>query len=521
MRQHHALLAVLLFVVVCVLWGSSSSEGLHSYKSLSFVLRSDTCPNPLVPLPKNEAVRNPVCSSLPTDPHAGGVQVDLCLSSTVPNYGWFQIERTDKEACAQTDSITTSHDPEWDTMLRAKGPDFFHIEFDGEQRWATEVDVEYLGHCTYRYPFRLASAAPFNVSIWWPFQNYRAAIETSELALQYDRALPVLDGVYQMVYPYPPQAQACPPVGAFASDHAWHMPAVDAYMETLPECSSFTPTPGVYLKAHHSEPVDATFQGYVYQPVGCWWTNPLVYGAPPEHTQGGFKPRNMLFIGDSHARYVYDLLAYAYNGDWEKFMMAPAMKNLEKSETFGPTKLDFIWEPVLLELRVKLNCTTAAAYDTIVLGAGQHNAIHTPDNDHFKQWSMKDWSALTGDLARRLSHETCPGQKMPKVVWMGNPARIMRVEPAKESPWIDARSSWRIRLYDELAWGHFEKIGAARVDMFSISQPFVNDFRDTLHMRHTDSLMALIQEVHQKIQPTQPAYVHLAHKHDRRMPHRR
>lgn len=523
MRRQHVFLAVLVLLVVCVLWTSSSDDGIHAYTSLSFGLRSDACPNPLAPLPQNDKVRKPVCSSLPTNPtHARGVQVDLCLSSTVPNHGWFQIERTDKAACARTDSILTSHDAAIDTVLRAKGPDFFHIQFDGEQRWITEVDVEYLGRCTYRYPFRLVSAAPVNISIWWPFQNYRAAIETSELALQYDRALPVLEGVYQMLYPYPPQAQACPPVGAVASSRAWRSPALDAFVQALPECCSFTPTPGVYLKAHHSELPDATFQKYVYQPVGCRWSNPLLYGAPPEQTQRGFKPRSMLFIGDSHARYVYDLLAYAYTGDWANFMKAPAMKKLEKSDTFGPVKLDFVWEAVLLELRIKLNCTTAAKYDTVVLGAGQHNAIRIPaEKDHSKQWSMKDWSALTADIARRLAPEACPGQKMPKVVWMGNPARIMRVEPAKESPWVDARSSWRIRLYDEIAWGHFEKIGAARVDMFSLSQPFVNDFKDTLHMRHTDSLMALIQEVHQKIQPTQPAYAHLEDGHDHRKPHHR
>lgn len=89
---------------------------------------------------------------------------------------------------------------------------------------------------------------------------------------------------------------------------------------------------------------------------------------------------------------------------------------------------------MLLELRIQLNCSTVAKYDTVVLGAGQHNAIRIPnEKDHMKQWHMSDWSALTAELARRLGPDACPGQRAPKVVWMGNPARIMRVAPAAQS----------------------------------------------------------------------------------------
>ncbi|EJD40581.1 hypothetical protein AURDEDRAFT_170394 [Auricularia subglabra TFB-10046 SS5] len=390
-------------------------------------------------------------------------------------------------------------------MLRANGPDFFHIDIDGDQRWASEVDVHYLGRCAYRYPFRLASGSPFNLSIWWTFQNYRAALETEELATQYDVAKPVLDGTYQMIYPL--ASARCPPALALSSDPAWHSPAQVAQAASRPECSDWEPTEGVYLRAHHTELLGSTFQGYTFQPTGCRWTDPLRYGAPRIR---GFKPRKILFLGDSHTRYAYDLLIYAYNGDWYNFTLAPAIKGLVKSERCGPVQLDFVWESVLLEDRIQLNCSVVSQYDTIVLGGGQHNGFKIPtEADHAKQWTLKDWSNLTANIARRLDPHACPGQQAPKVVWVGDPARITRRVPAPRNNWLDSASSWRVRLYDEIAWSHFRKISAARVDMFALSQPFVNHFVDTLHLRQTDSMPALIQDLHQKIQPFKPAYHHL------------
>jgi len=57
-----------------------------------------------------------------------------------------------------------------DVKLKAKGPDAFHIRMDGEQRFVSETDVEYLGQCTYLHSFRLATAAPFNMTILWAFE---------------------------------------------------------------------------------------------------------------------------------------------------------------------------------------------------------------------------------------------------------------------------------------------------------------------------------------------------------------
>ncbi|KZV92120.1 hypothetical protein EXIGLDRAFT_82873 [Exidia glandulosa HHB12029] len=435
MRRQHALIALVVcfLTVLYFISPSASPDALQAYTSFSF--SRAVCPNPLV-LNRPATIRNPSCTLLKPHPGLGKeLEVELCLSRTIPNHGWFRIERPDKQACSQTDKILASTDPTIDAMLKAKGPDFFHIQFDGEQRFVIETDVEYLGHCTYRYPFRLATAAPLNVSIWWPFKDYRAAIETEELILQYDRALPVLDGVYQMLYPDPSAASAaCPPVGAVASNPAWRSPALASYLDALPPCSTYEPTPGVYVRAHHSEPVESTLQRYVYQPTGCRWTNPVVYGATPEVTQRGFQPRKVLFLGDSHARYAYDILMDAYTGNWKDFISAPAMKKLEKSEELGPATFDFAWEPVLGENRIQLNCSTVAKYDTVVLGGGQHNAVHIPtEKDHPKQWHMDDWSALMESFARRLGPEACPGQKAPRVVWMGNPARVIRVQPAGKS----------------------------------------------------------------------------------------
>jgi len=254
------------------------------------------------------------------------------------------------------------------------------------------------------------------------------------------------------------------------------------------------------------------FQQYTFQPSNCQWSNPIRFGAPKADITSAFKQRKILFLGDSHARYAYDLLMDIYAGEWDTYLKAPAIKDLIKTTTFGPTVLDFYWEPVLQEVRIELNCSIVAQYDTVVLGAGQHNAILIPEDkkEHAHQYTLRAWEQLIHKLAQKLSPATCPGQRMPKVIWMGNPARIVRIEPAANSSWLDARSSRRIRLYDEIAWDQFKTLpGAARVDMFALSQPFVNDFKDMLHMRHTDGVAALLQDVHEKIRPTEPAYMHL------------
>jgi len=66
--------------------------------------------------------------------------------------------------------VTLRAQPLSDAKLRAKGPDAFHIRIDGDQRFVSETEAEYLGQCTYLHPFRLATAAPFNMTILWAFE---------------------------------------------------------------------------------------------------------------------------------------------------------------------------------------------------------------------------------------------------------------------------------------------------------------------------------------------------------------
>ncbi|KAH7104747.1 hypothetical protein BKA62DRAFT_741994 [Auriculariales sp. MPI-PUGE-AT-0066] len=512
MRRIHAVAGFLAVFIVALYWLSPAAP---SYANLS-IFSDDPCPNPLNPRSTREPPRKPICRSLETHPDLNGInalQVELCLSSKVPNHGWLRIERTDKAACAASEAIIASNDHETDELLKRKGPDIFHVRMDGEQRLALETDAEYLGQCTYRHPFRLATAAPFNLTILWAFENYRAALETEELSTQYDTARPVLADIHVMISS--PTSAQCPPVGAVPTLPQWRSPALASFMNKLPPCSAFTPTQGFYLRPHHSEDPAQSFQRYLFQPAGCQWFNPLRFGAPSSETIKGFRERHVLFLGDSHARYAYDLLIDVYAAAWDAYLKALALKGLEKSEKFGKAVFDFVWEPVLMETRIQINCSVAARYDTVVLGAGQHNAIRIPkEKDHPHQYSMLEWEKLMAGLAHRLSPAACPGQKMPKVIWMGNPARIVRLEPAAPSEWVDGRSSLRVRHYDELAWEQFRHLpGAARVDMFALSQPFVNDFKDMLHMRHTDALAALIQDVHEKIRPTESAYQHLSEQH--------
>ena len=65
---------------------------------------------------------------------------------------------------------------------------------------------------------------------------------------------------------------------------------------------------------------------------------------------------------------------------------------------------------------------------------------------------MHDFGVLIDNIAKKLSPDACPRQKMPRVIWMGSPSRPVRMAlPPKQHPmnhgWKDARVNPRLTLY--------------------------------------------------------------------------
>lgn len=486
-------------------------KSLSSYFS-ALSANAQNCPNPLVPIPAASALQ-PVCQPLSANPELG-LAVQACFAPDVANQGHFLIERVSADECAVAEKRNPSPHPETNRMLRSHGPDVFHVAIDGEERRATEVAVEYLGSCRYKYPFHLISAAPINVTIWWSFSNYRAVDETETMSLQWDLAEPVLRDRWLMLTPPATAGQGCGKVSAIPTQAQWRSASEVEYMDTVPECSRHDGIPGRFLRAHWSEP--HTFQGYMFQPTGCRWSEPIHVDASPNVTQEGWMPHSVLFWGDSHVRYAFDVMSYIYNGNWDKYKRTPAMKALKKTEYIGPVNMTFIWDSVIREFKFEMSCKNLAEFDIIVLGASHHNLVMTDEADHDRQWTIAHFGDLVRGLAAKFAPNACPGQKMPRIIWMGSPARPLKLSlPPKNHPlnksWKDARVNTRLYHFGEEAWNALKHLpGAARVNLFDISESLADSFVDGLHMIMTDVQAAFVQDLHHKLWLRQPAYSHLS-----------
>ncbi|KZV87405.1 hypothetical protein EXIGLDRAFT_723769 [Exidia glandulosa HHB12029] len=499
------------FYIFAPLESTQRLQSLRSYFGSSSSFASTACPNPLAPPPPRSS-RKPECHSLPTNPELA-LEVSVCFAPDIANQGHFLISRTNAEECAKADAHNPSTNPETNALLKAYGPDIFHFSLDGDHRWDGELDVEYLGQCQYRYPFSLMSAGPFNLTIWWSFSNYRASDETQTMSLQWDLAEYVLQGKSQIVKPPASAAAGCGKTMAIPSNAAWRTATEIDYLNNVPECSRFEATTGHFLRAHWSE--HHTFHGFLYQPSGCRWTERTSnVDADPVPIRDGWAPHSVLFWGDSHVRYAYDVMTYVYKGEWATYKRVPAMKALKKTEYIGPVNITFIWDSVLREFKHKMTCENLADFDTIVLGAGHHNLVHTDEDDHDRQWTIEGFGELIQGLAKKFSPDACPEQKMPRIIWMGPPARPIKLAlPPKQHPlnngWKDARVNIRLNLFNERAWDALKGLpGAARVNLYDLSVPFANSFVDQLHMIMTDTQAAFVQELHHKLWLRQPAYFH-------------
>jgi len=284
-------------------------------------------------------------------------------------------------------------------------------------------------------------------------------------------------------------------------------------LSAAPECSRHNATTGRFIRAHWSEP--HTFHGYLFQPDSCRWSSPIAVGARPADVRQGWQPHNILFLGDSHVRYAFDVMSYVYQGNWTEYKRVPAMKALKKTTSIGPINMTFIWDATLTQLKFDLSCDHLKEFDIVVLGSSHHNLVKTEEADHDRQWTVEGFSFLLHGLAKKFAPNACPGQKMPRVIWMGSPSRPVRLSLApKQHPlnhgWQDARVNPRLTLFNHDAWQALKDLpGAGRVNLYQLSIGLANTFVDGLHMIMTDVQTAFVQELHQKLWLDSPAYAHV------------
>ncbi|KAH7107629.1 hypothetical protein BKA62DRAFT_683981 [Auriculariales sp. MPI-PUGE-AT-0066] len=505
-RPQTVLIAGLLLVIVgtFVYLSPSSIPGPNSASSYSFsrfgsYFGKSTCPNPLLPAAPL-STREHICQTMSTQVDVK-LDVQVCFAPDVANQGYFTIARTSATECELAEKKNPSLMPEENKLLRMRGPDTFHIDIDGEQRWATETDPEYLGNCKYKYPFNLAFAGPMKVTIYLAFSNFRAVDETEIMLLQWDLGKYILTGQSQTIWPPATAAQGCPKISAIPTLPDWRSASDEKYLSTVPECSRREATKGRYLRAHWSE--RHTFNGFIFQPDGCRWTSPFLIDEDPAVIQQ-----------NSHVRYAFDVMSYVYAGNWTQYKRVPVMKALKKTLSLGPVNMTFIWDSVLRETTFDLSCEKIREFDIIVMGSSHHNLVMTGEADHDRQYTVHDFGLLISGLAKKLSPEACPGQKMPRVIWTGSTARPVRmVLPPKSHPlnhgWKDARVNPRLTLFGHEAWQALKDLpGSARVNLYDLSMSLANDFVDGLHMIITDVQAAFVQELHQKLWLTQPAFAH-------------
>ncbi|GAA5901054.1 hypothetical protein JCM8208_007605 [Rhodotorula glutinis] len=473
--------------------------------------RTYTCPNPLAePLStpsledRSSAVLIPTLSPSFT----------LALARDLSTCNTFEvlISRTDVERCRRAEyEIEPSLDEELNQWIKSRlGPDTLAVQLDGAERQLLDVPSEYLGNCSYAYRFSLVNAGPVWVTVELLHEDYEGFMEPRELLKT--RPAPVL--VRQPLVDGPIKLDLCPSsCPPFTPPHVVPRelvlepssfdtslivdPAVEASSPSqLPSCDSTSSFAGAYLPlppyalAHprarlpestHSTAARRSSAGqYTYHRPSCSMNHAGVRFA--DHTPCLASGHKALFLGDSHARVVYDVIKWRLEGHDDFALESP--KELLKNGTVGSLGLYFKWDSYFDQ---KLSCDYFDQFDSITLSTGSHPAcFKCPPTS---QW-VKQIDTRLHELADLL--RTCPTQK---------PRSLLLFTLPTFPPEIgrnDCRTGPRMHKWSEELRRMAREQGEWQiVDVERYSRPVQDDVRlfDGIHFLRTDAIDPVVDEI--------------------------
>ncbi|KAM0753234.1 hypothetical protein T439DRAFT_193249 [Meredithblackwellia eburnea MCA 4105] len=486
---------------------SRLQESLRSDSIMDLVRSTPyVCPNPTEPRPSGPfkpGSLSPFTVLKSTKPDE--FTLELAYSTNMCNQFRIKISRTDPMVCRLAKSKEVSRDPETQAYItNVLGPDTFQLRVDGAERFVIDTPTHYdWEKCEYSYDFRLATTGVVWFSAMRLYKNYDGFYELH--ANGTDHLNPA--NLYLTVPPL--QLNLCgtkcapyqpPLLSHHASVFDPSLPDVSANPPSpLPACTGPDPIKGSYVASSlpsilyppvplPMSPTRPSAGLFDFVPEGCTFQHDGMRFK--DHTSCMEKPEQVLFIGDSHTRAMYDALVHRLEGNDSVVQLSQKIPS--KTRQIGNLYLEFTWDPFI---RSMVTCEYISRFSSVIVSTGSHQAC----------WECVDFPTVT--LQHQLftifttwpqAFAQCrPGLPPTKFIYMNSPAFAYPGSHYR----LDCRTGPRLEYWNNKANYLARAAGWAVVDTFMHSRPFAIDtyMLDGVHYLKTDAIDPMADEVIEKL----------------------
>ncbi|GAA6025013.1 hypothetical protein JCM10207_004764 [Rhodosporidiobolus poonsookiae] len=449
---------------------------------------------------------------IPLDSPNPAFNLSLSYSHSRCNTFRLRIARQDRSACRALLPDLHEDKGTTDFVQHSLGPDTFQLQTDGAERLVvddpTRFDPE---SCSYEFDVALANAGAVWLQVTHFYEDYNTYISAPS------RTLPRL---ITPLLPAPLHLSICddctPYVPPVLTTQPSTFPASPP-LPSLPACTGPEPIRGVYVPSALPSLLYPPYQlpmtpkrpsagFHTFVPTGCSFQHDGLRFR--DHQSCFRRPHRALFLGDSHARGMFDVLAHRLKGNDE--MALSSFKVTNKISDIQNLHLEFMWDAYLVS---NIFCAYMHAFDTVVLSTGSHQACYNcpPTSEYlahmqriFREWPLKltqcREQARTGALLRAEDDGALAARAREKP-----PTRfIFATSPAwypKKAEQYDCRTAQRLGRWNDLVTAAALREGWAVVDAGAVTRPMQQDTRamDGVHYIRTDAIDPIVDEVVEKM----------------------
>ncbi|KAJ9100474.1 hypothetical protein QFC21_003513 [Naganishia friedmannii] len=270
-----------------------------------------------------------------------------------------------------------SHDPDVLRYIKDElGPDTFMLRVSGGQRWTSEFP-RYLGNCSWRFDVSLSNAGDIWLELWHSYMDYQVFDEDDPSDwIAYNRTA-LLDQPFQL--------DLCP---SHCKSHPFPRYSLSFLEEvvnnghpTLPPCGDDTLS-GVWLPWHPADQMyppafiipprkgfSPLMGQYHYLPDGCH-----LYHAGNQFLQDhsactvrkNGEKWNVLFLGDSHMRFVLHSWQYRLAGHTDYYPEKEKPEWKKSVVTYNDSSYYFNWSPYAKDWHTAVQAEDMGNIDAIV-----------------------------------------------------------------------------------------------------------------------------------------------------------
>lgn len=432
--------------------------------------------------------------------HSKEFEISICAEPGNCRHGFFKVTRINQEVCMRMERrrapIVNQKDSDY--VKKKVGPDTFHLVMKGPQK-VSSPKVRYLGYCSYAYDFELHNGGFFTAELFRLYSDYDAidSLEDKWPSL-YSESL--LDSGLEFSLCTQCKRYISPPqISQFAS-----YPLVKS-SEKLIElrknnlidiCPRDNVTNGSWIMANEVDMADPikNFANYSWIPVGCIYSNSFDETTMDSRDCLINNPHKILFIGDEHARDVYEsIIQRVWNTVTEKFDMSSNSHFLEDhSITTGNTNWNWILDPGLKGYFKHKKCEKFLDVDKIVFNVG-HEYAKGIIGESGGQLSNEAFAKVITTVVKRLKIElnSCRSHERPlDLIYLG----ITAFPFSDERKYIrnrDWRTLERLREWDMISKDIVMQNGIRVVNSFEITLPMIDVALQDGRYKGTDAMRAM------------------------------